>query len=45
MEAVTTLFTAIALLILLAATSVRFGVDSRQGFATEEIEQALRGIV
>jgi uncharacterized membrane protein YdfJ with MMPL/SSD domain len=44
MEAAITLITAIALLILLAATSMRFGVDSRKGFASKEVEQALRGI-
>jgi hypothetical protein len=44
MEAVTSLFVAIALLILLAATSVRFGVDSRENYSTKEFDQARRGI-
>jgi len=43
MEA-TSLFVAIGLLILLAATSMRFGVDSREGFASKERDQATRGL-
>jgi hypothetical protein len=43
MEA-TSLFTALALLILFAVTSLRFGVDSREAFPSKEREQALRGI-
>ena len=31
-----TLFVAIAALILLAVTSMRYGVDSREGFPTQE---------
>ena len=45
MEAITSLFIAIALLILLAATSIRFGVDSREGYATTEYDQARRGTI
>ena len=44
MEA-TILFVAVAALILLAVTSMRFGVDSREGFASKERELASRGIV
>ena len=44
MEA-TSLFVAIGLLILLAATSMRYGVDSRDAFASKERELAMRGIV
>lgn len=40
----TILFVAVAALILLAVTSMRFGVDSRDGFATSERELAARGI-
>ena len=43
-EAVDTLFAAIALLILLAATSLRYGVDSREGYTTKEYDLARRGI-
>jgi hypothetical protein len=39
------LFAAIATLILLAVTSMRFGVDSREGFASKERELAGRGLV
>jgi hypothetical protein len=39
------LFTAIAALILLAVTSMRFGVDSRECFASKERELAARGFV
>jgi hypothetical protein len=42
MEAVTSLIVALALLILLAATSLRFGVDSREGFTAHEPD-LLRG--
>jgi hypothetical protein len=42
MEAVTSLVVALALLILLAATSLRFGVDSREGFIAHEPD-LLRG--
>jgi hypothetical protein len=44
MEA-TILFVAVAALILLAVTSMRFGVDSRDGFASKERELAARGII
>jgi hypothetical protein len=42
MEDVTSLVLALALLILLAATSLRFGVDSRDGFTTQQPD-LLRG--
>jgi hypothetical protein len=35
MEAIV-LFVAVAALILLAVTSMRFGIDSREGFASRE---------
>jgi hypothetical protein len=38
------LFAAIALLILLAVTSMHFGADSREGFPSKERDQTLRGI-
>lgn len=38
---ITTFFAAIALLILLAVTSIRFGVDSRRGLTSDQP----RGIV
>ena len=41
----TSLFVAMAMLILLAVTSMRFGVDSREAFSTKERELAARGIV
>ena len=44
MEA-TILFVAVAALILLAVTSMRFGVGSRDGFASKERELAARGII
>ncbi len=44
MEA-SSLFIAIAMLILLAVTSMRYGVDSRDAFASKERELAARGIV
>jgi hypothetical protein len=44
MEA-TILFVAVAALILLAVTSMRYGVDSREGYASKERELARRGIV
>jgi len=44
MEA-TILFVAVATLILLAVTSMRFGVDSREGFSSQEHDLARRGIV
>jgi hypothetical protein len=44
MEA-TMLFVAVSALILIAVTSMRFGVDSREGFASKERELARRGIV
>jgi hypothetical protein len=44
MEA-TILFVAVASLILLAVTSMRFGVDSREGFASKERERVRRRIV
>jgi hypothetical protein len=43
MEATTILIVALALLILLAVTSIRFGVESREGFSTKEPGQASRG--
>jgi hypothetical protein len=43
MEA-TILFVAVAALILLAVTSMRFGVDSRDSFASKERELAAHGI-
>lgn len=39
------LFTALAVLILLAIASLRYGVDSREAFASAEHELARRGIV
>ena len=36
---------ALAALILLAVTSLRFGVDSREGFPSKERELAARGLV
>jgi len=44
MEA-TMLFVAVTVLILLAVTSTRFGVDNREGFASKERELARHGIV
>ena len=44
MEA-TILFVAVAALILLAVTSMRYGVDSREGYASKERELTRRGIV
>ena len=44
MEAIV-LFVAVAALILLAVTSMRYGVDSREGFASREREPAPRRIV
>ena len=44
MEA-TMLFVAVSTLILIAVTSMRFGVDSREGFVSKERELARRGIV
>lgn len=38
------IFAAIAMLILFAVTSLRFGVDSREAFPSKERDQALRGI-
>ena len=35
MEALTSLVLALAVLILLAATSLRFGVESREGFTAQ----------
>jgi hypothetical protein len=42
---VSSLFAAIAALTLLAVTSMRFGVDSREAFASKERELAARGFV
>jgi hypothetical protein len=42
---VDTLFAAVATLILFAATSFRFGADSREGFVSKERELASRGFV
>jgi hypothetical protein len=36
MEAITSLVAALALLILFAVTSIRFGVDSREGSAAND---------
>jgi len=44
MEA-TILFVAVATLILLAVTSMRYGIDSRDGFAAQDREVAARRIV
>jgi len=44
MEA-TMLFVAVTVLILLAVTSIRFGVDSREGSASKERELTRHGIV
>jgi hypothetical protein len=44
MEA-TILFVAVAALILLAVTSMRYGVDSREGYDSKERELTRRGIV
>ena len=44
MEA-TILFVAVAALILLAVTSMRYGVDSREGISSKERELARPGIV
>ena len=43
MEA-TMLFVAVSALILIAVTSMRFGVDSREGFASKERDLASQGI-
>ena len=40
----TILFAAVAALTLLAVTSMRYGVDSREGFASKERELAARGV-
>ncbi len=44
MEA-TILFVAVAALILLAVMSMRYGVDSRDGFTSKDRELAARGII
>lgn len=44
MEA-TILFVAVAAVILLAVTSMRYGVDSREGFISKDSELASRGSV
>jgi hypothetical protein len=44
MEAIV-LFAAVAALILLAVTSMRYGVDSREGFTSKEREPASHEIV
>ena len=44
MEA-TILFVAVATLIVLAVTSMRYGVDSREEFSSQKRELARRGIV
>jgi hypothetical protein len=44
MEAIV-LFVAVAALILLAVTSIRYGVDSREGFASRERGPVSSGIV
>jgi hypothetical protein len=38
------LIAAIGLLILLAVTAMRYGVDSREGYPTKERDLGLRGI-
>ena len=38
------LFVAVAALILLAVTSMRYGVDSREGFASRERQPTAHGI-
>jgi hypothetical protein len=43
MEPFASLITALALLILLAVTSMRFGVDSREGFSTNQHDHAWWG--
>jgi hypothetical protein len=43
MEAITSLIVALALLVLLAVASIRFGVESREGFSTNERDQTLWG--
>ena len=45
MEDASSLFVGLALMILFAVTSMRFGVDSREGFAAKERELARHGIV
>jgi hypothetical protein len=42
---ITSLVVALAALILLAVTSMRYGADSRQGFASKERELAARGMI
>jgi len=42
---VTILFVAVSSLILIAVTSMRFGVDSREGFTSQERDVARHGIV
>jgi hypothetical protein len=44
MEA-TMLFVAVSALILIAVTSMRFGVDTREGFASKERYPASQGIL
>jgi hypothetical protein len=44
MEAIV-LFVAVTALVLLAVTSMRFGIDSREGFDSRERESASRGTV
>lgn len=41
---ISTLFAALAALILLAVTSLRFGVDSREGFPSKERDLAASGV-
>jgi hypothetical protein len=41
----TILFVAVSALILIAVTSMRFGVDSREGFASKERDPASQGIL
>jgi hypothetical protein len=43
MEATTSLIAGLALLILLALTSIRFDAESREGFSTRERGQTSRG--
>lgn len=42
---ITILIAAVAMLALLAVASLRFGVDSRDGFHTKERDMADRGFV
>lgn len=43
MESSSSIMAVLALLILLAATSIRFGADSRKRFSTDDHERTSRG--